>query len=563
MNPRIKEMLLRQPSQGIVRNGLVALYDFNESANLLKYSEDFSNAVWSKAGCSYVSNKITENSSLSSHGISQSAVFTIGQTYTWSTDLKAGERSKVRFAIYNTGYDKECYINLSNGTVYSVSSGISARVESIGSGVYRCHITFTPTVASLTLYIFMTDNSYLMTYQGDGTSGLYIYQTQLQQFPTAREYIKTTDKQRLFDKAIPEINLLTPNQANACEDGTTTGLVTSSGGVLSVESSVVYQGSKSLKVTTPGSVLLEGMAAVSATIISATNNTFTLQTMLKGSAGAIINVRIYAGGGTYPGNSVTVVCSGDWQLVTKTVEFDSSAYGYTACFKITTYTNIQATIFYLDKIQLQEGSVATDWTMPPNHGQLGSTSGADSNDPTPVGPGLSFGGDDYISIGYINKEMRTMQLVFYNNNIINKDSASQVLVNFSTTGSLRYVSLGSTAGTLTNEIISVRMVNFIAWCDASASIPVGWNLLELRWNGNIYEIILNGDNKPIISLAAINDIINITLLELGRYAAGNTYLSGMQAYLLLYSRSLSDNELKQNRKAIRNDLLKRGVILAA
>jgi len=390
MNPRIKEMLLRQPSQGIVRNGLVALYDFNESANLLKYSEDFSNAVWSKAGCSYVSNKITENSSLSSHGISQSAVFTIGQTYTWSTDLKAGERSKVRFAIYNTGYDKECYINLSNGTVYSVSSGISARVESIGSGVYRCHITFTPTVASLTLYIFMTDNSYLMTYQGDGTSGLYIYQTQLQQFPTAREYIKTTDKQRLFDKAIPEINLLTPNQANACEDGTTTGLVTSSGGVLSVESSVVYQGSKSLKVTTPGSVLLEGMAAVSATIISATNNTFTLQTMLKGSAGAIINVRIYAGGGTYPGNSVTVVCSGDWQLVTKTVEFDSSAYGYTACFKITTYTNIQATIFYLDKIQLQEGSVATDWTMPPNHGQLGSTSGADSNDPTPVGPGLSF-----------------------------------------------------------------------------------------------------------------------------------------------------------------------------
>ena len=563
MNPRIKEMLLRQPSQGIVRNGLVALYDFNESANLLKYSEDFSNAVWSKAGCSYVSNKITENSSLSSHGISQSAVFTIGQTYTWSTDLKAGERSKVRFAIYNTGYDKECYINLSNGTVYSVSSGISARVESIGSGVYRCHITFTPTVASLTLYIFMTDNSYLMTYQGDGTSGLYIYQTQLQQFPTAREYIKTTDKQRLFDKAIPEINLLTPNQANACEDGTTTGLVTSSGGVLSVESSVVYQGSKSLKVTTPGSVLLEGMAAVSATIISATNNTFTLQTMLKGSAGAIINVRIYAGGGTYPGNSVTVVCSGDWQLVTKTVEFDSSAYGYTACFKITTYTNIQATIFYLDKIQLQEGSVATDWTMPPNHGQLGSTSGADSNDPTPVGPGLSFGGDDYISIGYINKEMRTMQLVFYNNNIINKDSASQVLVNFSTTGSPRYVSLGSTAGTLTNEIISVRMVNFIAWCDASASIPVGWNLLELRWNGNIYEIILNGDNKPIISLAAINDIINITLLELGRYAAGNTYLSGMQAYLLLYSRSLSDNELKQNRKAIRNDLLKRGVILAA
>jgi len=156
-----------------------------------------------------------------------------------------------------------------------------------------------------------------------------------------------------------------------------------------------------------------------------------------------------------------------------------------------------------------------------------------------------------------------MQLVFYNNNIINKDSASQVLVNFSTTGSPRYVSLGSTAGTLTNEIISVRMVNFIAWCDASASIPVGWNLLELRWNGNIYEIILNGDNKPIISLAAINDIINITLLELGRYAAGNTYLSGMQAYLLLYSRSLSDNELKQNRKAIRNDLLKRGVILAA
>lgn len=207
------------------------------------------------------------------------------------------------------------------------------------------------------------------------------------------------------------------------------------------------------------------------------------------------------------------------------------------------------------------GQTLTDHSGYGNHGQLGSTSGVDTADPTWTGQGLSFGGDDYVGIGNVGKTMRTMQFVFYNNIAIDASSTVQVLVNFSTTGSPSYLSLGSVTGNLTNEIIALRATGSEGWCDATASISIGWNILDLRWNGFTFDIILNEVNKPL-SVYTTMVPPTVSQLELGRYAGGSSYFNGLQGYLLLYDVSLNNLELKQNRKAIKEILQVRGVSLA-
>jgi hypothetical protein len=204
---------------------------------------------------------------------------------------------------------------------------------------------------------------------------------------------------------------------------------------------------------------------------------------------------------------------------------------------------------YVDGLQLEEGASATAWDAPPNIGILGSTTAADTNDPTWTGQGLTYGADDYNVIGGIYNAAGTLQngntisILFYATSAYDKSTTKLCLVSL---GTNKGIYIGAVDAALTNEIITVQYsaTSFSAWCHASATIPIGWHLLDLVWNGTHYEIYLDNVLKTVtdVDTPALLSLSNVRM----RYD-GTTYGSGLSgAYGLKYNKSLTQAERTQN-----------------
>jgi hypothetical protein len=106
---------------------------------------------------------------------------------------KAAERDILTLIPASTGGgDQPVYFDLTNGTISaSLGSATSASIQALPNGWYRCSVTG---VMGGFGYPFLgvAQTSGTQTYQGDGTSGIYIWGAQLEagSFPTS--YIPTT-----------------------------------------------------------------------------------------------------------------------------------------------------------------------------------------------------------------------------------------------------------------------------------------------------------------------------------------------------------------------------------
>ena len=161
--------------------------------NLLTYSEEFDQGVWTKdSGAVVVANQaIAPDGTLTAdllrgsaaygyHWVFVSTTVTAGAAYTLSVYARAAGYNWLRVADASAGGQMgAAFFDLQNGTVGTTSGGVTATISSVGNGWYRCSISGTSpdTLFAMAISFSSADNTLLFT--DNGTSGIYIWGAQL------------------------------------------------------------------------------------------------------------------------------------------------------------------------------------------------------------------------------------------------------------------------------------------------------------------------------------------------------------------------------------------------
>lgn len=179
------------------------------TANTALWSEDFSNAAYTKTALTVGANattapdgfatadKLQETNATSSHFAYQAVVCASAQ-YTYSVYVKAAERTKCVVDLWDgvTG-EASIGIDLSNGSTFATGiavgswTGISWYVEDARNGWYRVSLTATRgagTECRLVIYTWTT----AISYTGTTGSGVYAWGEQLNAGAIAKAYTPTT-----------------------------------------------------------------------------------------------------------------------------------------------------------------------------------------------------------------------------------------------------------------------------------------------------------------------------------------------------------------------------------
>jgi hypothetical protein len=178
-----------------------------QRTNLALRSQEFDNAAWTKNSVIVTANaaispegyanaeKLISTAVSGFHSMSQLFSKSALTPYTFSFFAKADE---IGFCIPSfsssfSGTQLLAQVNLTNGTVASVSAGLSASTQNYGNGWFRVILTATSqnNTIDFTATINTTDAAGNASHTGNGTSGILIYGAQMEAGSNATSYIPT------------------------------------------------------------------------------------------------------------------------------------------------------------------------------------------------------------------------------------------------------------------------------------------------------------------------------------------------------------------------------------
>ena len=179
--------------------------------NLVTYSEDFSQSVWSKQDVTISSNSaispdgslnsdlLQETSANSIHYCREVLTVTSGVEYTVSFFAKKKDYDYIQYSRTADG-SSYANFNIANGTIGNNSGAdiLNHQIEDYGNGWYRCiaNITTSSTSSGFGITLIQSDvTSRYESYLGDNSRGTYIYGAQVEQGSYPTSYIKTDGSQ--------------------------------------------------------------------------------------------------------------------------------------------------------------------------------------------------------------------------------------------------------------------------------------------------------------------------------------------------------------------------------
>lgn len=183
----IKTAAINEPRVCYEGGGCGKALTENGTNNTIQYSKDFANSYWTKTNASIVSNSITSpedlvNASKLVEGTSNS-VHSIKSPNTqqlffrsWSIYVKAAGRSWVLLSTQNLA-SKGQFFNISNGTIGTGGSALlHTNIIDCGNGWYRINVQGAQFGFGDSFNISLADSDGGVSYQGDGVSGVHIWQ---------------------------------------------------------------------------------------------------------------------------------------------------------------------------------------------------------------------------------------------------------------------------------------------------------------------------------------------------------------------------------------------------
>jgi hypothetical protein len=183
--------------------GSAALLVERQRTNLLTYSSQFDNAIWTKGGVTIVANNTTSPSGIQD---ADKIVSTSGQTSCYVLQALATTNGNQTLSIYAkpNGCNwiqlafvdasvSRVWINILTGTIGTTTGSIlNATAEDAGNGWYRITATINNTILAVNGFILLANGDNIDAFTGDGTSGAFVWGAQLEEASYATSYIPTT-----------------------------------------------------------------------------------------------------------------------------------------------------------------------------------------------------------------------------------------------------------------------------------------------------------------------------------------------------------------------------------